>query len=331
MLRATGERSELRGTVLGGSYRVGACIGAGGTGLVFEARRLDDEALFAIKMLRPIYAAHTELCRRLRREREVSRSVRHSGIVPVVDEGHLTDGSPYLVMPRLRGESLAQLLRRVGILSSPETAAIGIRLASVLQSAHCRGFVHRDLKPEHVLLDRAPCGALDMHLIDFGVVASVTAPREERDGERGKIFGTPNYASPEQASGDPFVDGRSDLFSLGVLLFECVSGELPYCGDNVASLLRQIVLAEPPRVSSLAGHVDETLDRVIARAMSRSSEQRHPTARAIARDLRPVAEPQLGVERLLASRLRVGGEQQEQVETVRERVPLAVCGAPSLV
>ena len=122
----------------------------------------------------------------------------------------------------------------------------------MLHSVHRHGYVHRDIKPEHILLNRGPYGELDLHLLDFGVCAADTAPADERGRERGRVYGTPSYASPEQASGNPFVDARADLFSVGVTMFEALTGKLPFTGPDVTAVLRRIIREDAPSLRLFA-------------------------------------------------------------------------------
>ncbi|MEM9190232.1 MAG: serine/threonine-protein kinase [Myxococcota bacterium] len=302
----TKERAELRGQILEGQYRVDQCIGVGGTGVVFAATRLDAEGPerhVVVKTMRPIFVDNADLRRRLRREAEVAYTVPHPGVVPVIDEGTLSDGSPFIVMERVYGLALNRLLLREGVLPPQEVAAIAMRVAAILHSVHGKGYVHRDVKPEHVLLQQNGRGALEVVLLDFGVCAADTAPLEERDRERGRVFGTPTYVSPEQATGNPDVDARADVYGLGVVMFECLTGRAPFTARNVASLLRRIIREDPPRVALLAPQVDRQLDAVIARAMARDARHRFPSARAFARALAPHAADRWETERELLSRV----------------------------
>jgi len=299
------ERCELRGQILDGRYRVGTAIGMGGTGIVFEAERLATLERVVIKMLRPAHAGNPDLISRLSREVEVARRVFHPGIVPVIDQGTLDDGSPYLVMKHMRSESLASYLRRYGGLAAPELSVIIARLASILHSVHRHGYVHRDIKPEHILLNRGGYGELDVHLLDFGVCAAETAPPEERARERGRVYGTPSYASPEQASGNPFVDARADLFGVGVTMFEALTGKLPFTAPDVTAVLRRIIGESAPRVKLLSPHVDDDMDALVARLLSRSPAARYPSARALMRALEPWLRERVRTERGLAATLRV--------------------------
>ncbi|MFO0694256.1 MAG: serine/threonine-protein kinase [Polyangiales bacterium] len=312
---STDERSELRGTVLDGLYRIGPAIGVGGTSVVFESTRLTDGATVVVKTLRPMFAHHADLERRLRREAEVARRVPHPGIVPVRDVGLLPDGSPYIVLERMHSESLSRLLRRRGLLEPDEAAAIGLRLASILHSVHQAGYVHRDLKPEHVLLDRTEGGALRVSVLDFGVCASESAPLDEKDRERGRVFGTPSYVSPEQAGGNPDVDARADLYGLGVTLYESLTGELPFSASSVSALLRRILREEAPRVSHRMAGIPRVLDEVVAGLLRREKDHRFPSARAVGRALAPAVADRLAVERRLAQSLQVGAEAPEGVPT----------------
>ena len=320
---ASTERSEVRGQLLDGRYRIGHAIGTGGTGIVFEAERLATLERVVVKMLRPAFAGNPDLMSRVRREVEVARRVFHPGIVPVIDHGTLYDGSPYLVMKHMRSESLSSYLRRRGPIGPKQIAVIIARLASVLHSVHRHGYVHRDIKPEHVLLNRGPHGELDLHLLDFGVCAADTAPADERGRERGRVYGTPSYASPEQASGNPFVDARADLFSVGVTMFEALTGKLPFTGADVTDVLRRIIREDAPRLSLFAPHLDPEIDGVVAKLMSRNPSGRHPSARALMRALDPWLIGRVRTERLLASSLEVAPETTSIRPTARHEVVAA--------
>lgn len=298
------ERAELYGAVVGGRYRLDRPLGVGGTSVVFEAMRSSDGARVVVKALRDTFACNPELITRIRREAEVARVVTHPGIVPVLDEGFLEDGSPFLVLERLEGECVARLLNRVGPMPSRFVAAIALRAAAILHAVHSHGYVHRDVKPEHVVLDRTPDGRLDVRLLDFGVCASWRASAEEREAERGRVYGTPAYVSPEQAAGRPDLDARADVFSLGTFMFEALTGRVPFTGARVADVLRRIIREDAPRVGSLLPDLDPRVDAVVSRAMARSAEQRFPSARALARALLPVVGDRRAVEAELTALVR---------------------------
>jgi serine/threonine-protein kinase len=167
-------------------------------------------------------------------------------------------------------------------------ATVASRVAGILHSAHCAGYVHRDVKPEHVLFDLGPGGEPLVYLLDFGVCSSSDASSEERQREQGKVFGTPSYVSPEQAAGESAVDGRADLFSLGVLMFEALSGQLPFTAPNVTKLLVRIIREDAPRVSDILPSIDPAIDDLVARLLARDPDDRFPSARALSRALLPL-------------------------------------------
>lgn len=315
-----GERAELCGQVLDGRYRIARRIGLGGTGVVFEANCLDGSKV-AIKTLRPCFVNHIDLGVRLRREGEVARRVAHPGIVKVLDEGTLWDGSPYIVMPLMYGESLARLLLRNTELSGREVAVVASRVAAILHSAHAAGYVHRDVKPEHILLNRNATGDLLVHLLDFGVCSSAFAPDEEKRREQGKVFGTPSYVSPEQASGKADIDGRADLFSLGIVMFEALSGRVPFSGPTVSKLLIRIIRDDAPRVRDVQEDVDPDLDLLVSRLLARDPQDRLPSARALSRALAPFAGERREVELGLAAALHETSHVADTAPTIRCTVP----------
>ena len=302
---AIDERGELRGQVLDERYRIVRRIGLGGTGVVFEARCIRDGGSVAVKTLRPCFLNHPDLGRRLRREAEVAHRVHHPGIVPMLDEGTLHDGTPYVVMPLLTGESLARVLLRARSLPLEAVAAIVSRVAAILRNAHWAGYVHRDVKPEHVLLEVSPSGELLVYLLDFGVCSSRDAPNDEREREKGKVFGTPSYVSPEQAAGECNVDARADLFSLGVLMFEALSGRLPFSAPSVSKLLVRIIREDAPRLSEALPGVTPAIDDLVARLLARDPQDRFPSARALARALAPHVGERVLAEARVGSMLRI--------------------------
>lgn len=311
------ERTELTGVTLDGRFRVGHALGIGGTSVVFEAHDHLTDTSVVVKVLREMFAFKVELVRRLCREAEVARRVVHPGIVPVFAEGMLDDGSPYLVLERLEGECVARRLRRTGPMEPRHVAAIALRTAAILHAAHGRGYVHRDVKPEHIVLSQRADGALDVRLLDFGVCTSARAPATERENERGRVYGTPAYVSPEQARGVPDVDGRADVFSLGTTMFEMISGRVPFLGSNVANLLRRIIREDSPRLGLLMPDLDLRYDALVSRAMAREPDQRFGSARALSRALLPLVGERRETEREIAATVEHRPARADLVATVR--------------
>ena len=268
-------------------------IGSGGMADVFLARALDTAELVAIKVLRTALGG-TDAEQRFHREIVALRELRHPRIVRYVDHGLTGEGRPYLVMERLEGIDLQEALRRRR-LTLAETFSLGIQLADCLAAAHDRGVVHRDVKPANVFLIDGQVA--DVRVLDFGVArldegqgVTLTSP--------GGLVGTPGYMSPEQAKGAERADPQSDLFSLGSLLFECVSGAPAFPGEHVMAILAKVLLSEPPRLDEVVpldqprGFAIGPFDHVGARGRHGDPARlvaRHAVAFALARRRLPDA------------------------------------------
>lgn len=222
------------GAMIAGQYRLGALLGSGASGTIWEATRLSDRRVVAVKLLRAAVAHDTVAADRLRREAAALGLAWHPNVVEVFDDGHLTDGTSYLVMERLHGESLAARLRRQGAIAAEDLLPIAMQVCDALDAVHAAGIVHRDLKPSNIFLARVSERAGDeetsrgpvtrVKLLDFGIARVEWA--ETRLTNAGAPLGTPGYMSPEQELGLE-IDARSDLFSLGRILFECLCGQSP--------------------------------------------------------------------------------------------------------
>jgi len=322
--RRDDDRADLIGRVVGGHYHVLSRLGGGGTGLVFDALCTQSGEAVALKTLRPSLIRHVDLSTRLRREYEVAKRVLHPGLVRFVGEGSLPDGSPYLAMKLLRGASLAEVLARYERLSTGIVTMLASRVASILHSAHTAGYVHRDVKPEHIYLSRTPQGGLRVHLLDFGVCYSEQADPDEKRREAGRVFGTPRYVSPEQASGELCVDGRADLFGLGVVMFEALTGKVAFAAPSVAKLLLRIVREDAPRAGDLV-HMEARLDGILAKLLMRDKRERMPTARALSRALLPYAGMRSRAEWEVLSLLDSLSGAVHATTTMRCTTALAVC------
>ena len=220
--------SQLEGSVVAGQYRIVRRMGAGATGVIYEALRMSDGATVAIKLLRAAAAHEAVASDRLRREAEALGLSWHPNVVEVLDHGYLSDGTAYLVMELLHGESLGARLRTRGRLTPGELLPIARQVCDALAAMHAAGVVHRDLKPSNIYLtvDRDdPAGPERVKLLDFGIAR--VEWEETRITNTGGPLGTPGYMSPEQETGDREIDGRADIFSLGVVLMECLAGEPP--------------------------------------------------------------------------------------------------------
>lgn len=256
-----------------GRYQVVRQLGRGGMGGVYLARDVALHRLVALKVLRP--EAGPDERERFRREARLAAQLSHPGIVPV----HAYDESPrlaWLVMQYVAGESLADRLRARKRLAPDETRRILHDLAAALDHAHRHGVVHRDLKPENVLLERESGRAL---LADFGVAMRSWADREMTS--RRITWGTPAYMSPEQALGEPDVDGRSDLYALGLIGFAMLTGRLPFTGTTPAALLASRLSSGAPRVRAHAPDTPADLAAIIERCLEPEPERRWRSAKQL--------------------------------------------------
>ncbi|MBZ0236550.1 MAG: serine/threonine protein kinase, partial [Deltaproteobacteria bacterium] len=248
--------SPARGRVLGQRYRLDRSLGVGGYGAVFAAHDLHTGEAVAIKVLSPAVERSPEMLTRFHREAIAASRVRHPGIVDVVDFDVDDEGTQYIVMEFLDGHDLAQRLEDAGRLPPATALAIAAQCARGLAAAHHVGVLHRDLKPANVFLVRQRDGGERVKVIDFGISKLTRAAGDYTDVTRGsQVVGTPRYMPPEQARGEE-LDGRADVYALGVMMFEMLVGAPPFAGRSPLELFAQHVRAtrQPPsaRVPELA-------------------------------------------------------------------------------
>jgi eukaryotic-like serine/threonine-protein kinase len=265
------------GEVVGERFEIEQLSGSGGMGQVYRALDRHSGEPVAIKVL---HDAATPELGRFAREAAVLATLQHPGIVRYVGHGMTSAGAPYLAMEWLDGQTLAELLTSRD-LTAAEGVAFSARVAVALGAIHRRGYVHRDVKPSNIFLRNS---ALESPaLIDFGI-----ARREEPTLELtapGSMVGTPGYMAPEQARGEFLVDARADVFSLGCVLFKCLTGRSPFTGDDAIAILLKIVLEEPPRLRELRAELPVALDDLLARMLAKSPDQRPPDGDAVVAEL----------------------------------------------
>ena len=275
------------GAVLQNQFQLIEAIGSGAMGTVYRAWQRGMEREVAVKVLRADHTADADLRRRFLREGRTSARLDHPNIVSVFMVGETDAGAPYLVMEHLGGETLEQVLEREGRFSPARAADVARQIAAGLAQAHAAGVVHRDLKPGNVvLLDRRGTGEL-VKIFDFGIAKLADRALAADGGSRltrdGAIFGTPDYIAPEQAQGAA-VDGRADLYSLGVLLYRMLAGRLPFDGNAVAVILAHIG-RPPPELTAVAPDVPAELAAVVMRCLAKDPAHRHATAEHFLDDL----------------------------------------------
>jgi serine/threonine-protein kinase len=277
----------LRDRVLVGRYRLDERLGAGGMGSIWRAHHLVLQAPVAVKLIDREAVPDEETLGRFMREAQSAATLRSPHVVQILDYG-VDDKLPFIVMELLDGENLAQRLRRLGRLGSAETARVVTHIGRAMARAHEANIVHRDLKPENVFLIRNEDEEI-AKVLDFGV-AKVSVGELGEQGSRtrtGSILGTPYYMSPEQAQGNKTVDHRSDLWSLGVIAFECLTGKRPFYSDGLGDLVLQICIRDIP-VPSESSSVPVGFDAWFARAVARDTEARFQSARELTEALREV-------------------------------------------
>jgi serine/threonine-protein kinase len=281
---------DLEGSTVAGQYRLRKRMGSGASGVIYEAERISDGLPVAIKLLRAAAAHDAVASDRLRREAEALGLAWHPNVVEVIDHGHLPDGTAYLVMELLAGDSLSDRLKDKVRLTPRELLPIALQVCEALAAVHAAGVVHRDLKPSNIYLTKVEtdAGVVErVKILDFGIAR--VEWEEMRITNMGSPLGTPGYMSPEQETGGE-IDSRSDLFAVGAILYECLTGEPP---PSTPSGLWRARVSERPRaadsgVHKATGMIPPLWKSVIERAMAQSPDDRYPDARALAAALRAV-------------------------------------------
>jgi serine/threonine-protein kinase len=285
--------AALEGSVAAGQYRILRRMGSGATGVIYEAVRISDGFPVAIKLLRAAAAHEAVASDRLRREAEALGLSWHPNVVEVIDHGHLADGTAYLVMELLHGESLATKLRSKGRLTPRELLPIAMQTCDALAAVHAAGVVHRDLKPSNIYMavERdAPAGPVRVKLLDFGIAR--VEWEETRITNTGGPLGTPGYMSPEQEQGSSEIDGRSDIFALGAMLFECLVGEPPppKSPSGLVRMGETVAVRFDSGTQKASSFVPPAWRAIIEKAMQVNPADRYQDARSFAHDLRGVRE-----------------------------------------
>jgi serine/threonine-protein kinase len=269
---------SLIGQVLDGRYRIIRKLGEGGMGEVFAAEHVHIEKRFAIKLLRPEIVSNPEAVTRFRQEARSSSSIGHRNIIAVEDFGQLQDGRIYMCMELLNGAALNDMLTQP--MPVDRLLNILIQTGHGLAAAHAKGIIHRDMKPENVFVTIGPNGDDVPKILDFGIAKVAGNDGQNHLTRTGTIFGTPFYMAPEQALGNP-VDARTDIYAVGVIMYECFAGSLPFQGESFMGILTQHITMDPEPVAQRAAaagrHLPPGLADVIMCCMQKDPAQRFAT------------------------------------------------------
>jgi eukaryotic-like serine/threonine-protein kinase len=306
------------GQIIEGKYRIVRLIGEGGMGSVYEGENTFIKRRVAIKVLHA-HSVSEETVRRFEREAQAAGCIGSDHILEVLDLGALSNGDRFMVMEYLDGETLGARMSR-GRMNPSEVAAIARQVLVGLRAAHLASIVHRDLKPDNIFILREKAGRPNYaKIIDFGISKFNALGGDMSMTRTGAVMGTPYYMSPEQAQGTQTIDGRSDVYSLGVILYEALSGSVPFDGDTFNELMFKIVLSNPRPLAQVAPSLDPRLVALVEQAMARDITQRFQSADDMIRALddhfgsaeggeprRPAESPALAVPAPVAAGLPTG-------------------------
>src|SRR5713226_416354 len=280
---AKGQRQP--GTIIGDRYEIQQLLGQGGMGAVYKARDIELERLVALKLIRPDLASHPEILRRFKQELILAREVTHRNVIRIFDLGQ-AHGVRFITMEYVEGRDLRGLLHEKGKLSPEEAVPIFVQIAAALEAAHHAGVVHRDLKPQNVMVDQGG----RVYVMDFGVARSLETPGMTQTGA---LMGTPEYMSPEQAKGLK-VDARSDLFSMGIIFYETLIGILPFKADTAMATMFKRTQERAIPLAQAGSGVPVFLSDIVSKCLEIEPEKRFASAREMAQQLEIWLGPSAG-------------------------------------
>lgn len=276
----------LLGLVIDGRYRIEQQIGEGGMGVVYMATHTTLQKKLALKVLRGDGSKDAEVVQRFMQEAQAATSIGHQNIIDISDFGRLPDGDVYFVMEFLDGQSIADLIKHGGSVPLQQAIHLISQMASALEAAHNRGIVHRDLKPDNIFIVKQGGDPNFIKVLDFGV-AKVGGAASKLT-KTGMVFGTPHYMSPEQAAGHS-VDQRTDIYALGVIMYEMFSGRVPFDADTFMGILSKHMFEVPPPPRDLSGASLGVIEGVILRSLEKNADHRYQSMTELLRDLETIA------------------------------------------
>jgi serine/threonine protein kinase len=281
---ATEQADSLIGQVIQGRYRIMNLLGEGGMGGVYLAEQLSIERLVAVKVLHEQYARDEEFLARFRREAQQAAALNHHRVVTVYEFGQTEDGRLFIAMEYVSGQTLDKLVRR-GPLPVKRAVALSIQLAEALQAAHRAGVIHRDVKPENIMVR----GNDEIKLMDFGIARARDVQTQTRLTRTGLIIGTPEYIAPEQIEGGE-VNERTDIYAWGIVLYEMLSGKPPFTAPTAAAMLVKHLQEVPQPLRKIRRGVAEEIERVVMEALEKEPRRRPQTMAEVITKLRTASE-----------------------------------------
>jgi serine/threonine-protein kinase len=273
---------DLTGELIDGRYQVDCVLGVGAMGIVYGARHVAVGKLVAIKALRAHLARDASAIQRFNAEATAATSIGNQHIVETFDFGRLPDGTAYMVMEYLEGRSLAELIDGWAPLPVERIARIGLQIAEALNAAHLAGIVHRDLKPDNVFLCKREGDSDFVKILDFGIAKFGMS--QARLTQAGAVFGTPVYMSPEQALGKA-TDGRTDVYALGIMLYEMASGGVPFRGESALTVLALHLTEQPEPLSARQPDISPELEAIVHKCLQKDPDARYASMAELAADL----------------------------------------------
>jgi eukaryotic-like serine/threonine-protein kinase len=318
------------GELLAGKYQVERVIGQGGMGVVLAAEHLALNQKVAIKLLRKAALEHTDIVGRFMREARAAVRLRSEHVARVLDVGALDDGRPFIVMERLEGQDLGDVIDKGPQLPVPVAVDYVMQACEAITEAHMAGIIHRDLKPKNLFLTHAVHGRPIVKVLDFGISKfdPGNSPQEMQLTRTTEVIGSPSYMSPEQLRSSRNVDVRTDIWSLGVILYELLTGRVPFYAETVTELVLVVVTEKEPPVRTLRPDVPEGLEQLIARCLAKKPEDRFQSVVDLVQALEPFVQMQ---ESSFADRVRAVAGQSSRPRLGQQLPGLANGAAPTAV
>ncbi len=319
-----------RGVLLAGKYEVDRVLGEGGMGIVVAARHVHLNQKVALKFLLPDVAKDPDTVKRFLREAQSASQIRSEHVARVIDVGTLESGAPFMVMEFLEGRDLGALLNESGALQPQQAVDFLLQGMEAIAEAHAAGIIHRDIKPANLFLTRRADGTPFVKVLDFGLSKNIVEDRNQQSLTRSSTgaMGSPLYMAPEQVRSAKAATHQSDVWSLGVVLFELITNDTPFDGENIGALLAAIVADKPKRLREVNPSLPEGLETAVMRCLEKAPQARHADLGALARALSPHASVagRVSVERIVGA---LQNSRSSPLEIHTDPNMLAVGTAPS--